>query len=99
LDYTLRRVAVGALVSIGPQAGEATSVLTNCLADNFSGIRANAARALGRIGVPSPEVVRALVAVLADPDVEVRICAEVAVTEFGNAAVPILRILSKEPNA
>jgi HEAT repeat protein len=98
LNYTLRRVAVGALVSIGPQARAATSVLTNCLADNFSVIRANAARALGRIGDPSPDVVRALVALLGDPDLDVRVCAEVAVTEFGNAAVPILRILCKDPD-
>jgi HEAT repeat protein len=97
-NYTLRRVSVGALASIGPPARAAIPALTNSLKDNFSEIRATAAHALGRIGVPSPEVVRALVELFDDQDFKVRICAEIAVTGFGKPAVPTLASLSKDPD-
>ena len=98
-NYTLRRVAVGALASIGPPARAAIPALTNSLKDNFSEIRANAAHALGRIEFPSPEVVAALMELLDDQDLKVRICAEMAVTGFGKPVMPILASLSKGADA
>jgi HEAT repeat protein len=97
-NYTRRRVAVGALVFIGPPAKPAIPALINCLKDPYAGVQANAARALGRIGVPSPEIVKSLVECFGDPDVEVRCSAEAAVTEFGNPAIPTLSALLNDPD-
>jgi len=59
-DYAVRRLAAGAFRAIGPPASVAAPWLVGCLKDEYMDMRATAARALGRIGVVSPDVVRAL---------------------------------------
>ena len=59
-DPKTRQVAAGALGNIGTKAEKAIPELTKHLRDEYGGVRAMAPRALGRVGVVLPEVVRAL---------------------------------------
>lgn len=97
--YDARRLAAGALLEIGPPAGGAVPVLLKRLDDDYIGIRATAARALGRIGVVTPEVVRALVIKTGDPATEVRWPALMTLEDFGARALPALERLLDDPEA
>jgi HEAT repeat protein len=98
-DFNVRRVAAGALVSIGPRAKAAIPGLTNCLNDEYASVRADAARALGRVGEASPGVVKLLVDAFGDLDRDVRCCAGVTVSGFGQQAVPVLSARLNDPDA
>jgi HEAT repeat protein len=96
-DYNPRRLAIGALARMGPEAKEGISALTNCLNDRYPAIQANAIRALGTIAAPSPELLRSFALLCSDPDLEVRCCAEVALTGYGKSAMPSLSELLNDP--
>ncbi|HYV39861.1 MAG TPA: HEAT repeat domain-containing protein, partial [Gemmataceae bacterium] len=61
------------------------STLQNALADDLAAVRTQAARALGRIGEPRPELARGLIAVLTDADETVRCEAAEALGKVGSA--------------
>ena len=98
-DYRVRGVAVTALAHIGPQAWAAIPALTNHLKNGYITERADAARALYRIGVASPGVVRALAEAVEDPLTEVRTLALLALTGFGEPVVPMLSALLKDADS
>jgi HEAT repeat protein len=81
--WGIKETAVDALGRIG---GQAVPTLVNTLNDPNPRVRAEAARALARIGPEATEAVPALIARLDDPDEEVRQAAARALGQVGPAA-------------
>jgi HEAT repeat protein len=88
--WGIKETAVDALGRIG---GNAVPTLISTLNDPNPRVRAEAARALARIGPQATEAVQPLIARLDDPDEEVRQAAARALGQVGPAAAPAVPAL------
>lgn len=88
--WGIKETAVDALGRIG---GNAVPTLISTLNDPNPRVRAEAARALARIGPEATEAVQPLIARLDDPDEEVRQAAARALGQVGPAAAPAVPAL------
>ncbi|MES1213802.1 MAG: HEAT repeat domain-containing protein [Singulisphaera sp.] len=88
--WGIKETAVDALGRIG---NNAVPTLITTLNDANPRVRAEAARALARIGPEAKEAVPALIARLEDPDEEVRQAAARALGQVGPAAAPAVPAL------
>jgi HEAT repeat protein len=89
-DPKVRIAAVDSLVGFGPAA---VSAMVDRLKDKDSGVRGNAAEALGRIGPDAEDAVKPLARAVGDSDARVREVAAWALGKIGPAsrdAVPAL---------
>jgi HEAT repeat protein len=86
-DASERQEATQAVLAFGPDARKAVPALTRLLVDRDSSVRANAALALGSIGVEDPaqakDAVSALTRMLADSQGAVRLQAALALGKLG----------------
>ncbi len=97
-DY-VRFLAINALVKIG--SGAVPALLNELKNSESNVVRVHVARALGKIGPVTNDVVPALIAALEDPDNYLRKTAAEALGEIGPAAkdaVPSLIAALKDPN-
>ena len=88
----VRRCAVIALAEMGATARPAFERLLECLDDDSSGVRAQAVRALGKVG--DPRAVQPLISLLDDADGDLRDQAAIALGDLGDvAAAAVCRVL------
>ena len=93
-----RRQAAAALEILGDR--RAIEPLLGLLSDEHTGVRANAARALGKLGDELvPGLVEALIRVLHAPEGKVRACAAAALWNIGGEdAIEALSVMHEDPH-
>ncbi len=103
-DKFVRWQIAEGLGKIGPDAGDAVTVLSETLADTGEDVmlRRSAAISLGRIGPAAHKAVPQLIGVLSDGQANLRHAAFVALGEIGplarTAAQPLLRLAEADPD-
>jgi len=95
-NLTVRCAVAEAIASLAQplkspqQVSRFTAPLIEALEDEDRRVRANSAKALGKLQAGTPEAITALTAALADEDYSLRTAATRALVEIGKAAVPAL---------